>query len=91
MRKLISALEKTIEFLEVSEDSDWSAQSANDAKNILKEELKSLKEKRRFTFAGKSKIKFLFLPTGTLQEISGSNGWSDEYLQLSKIVDSYTK
>ena len=32
-------------------------------------------------------IKFLFLPTATLQEHAISNGWADEYLKLAKQFD----
>lgn len=34
------------------------------------------------------KIKFLFLPTATLQEHSIFNGWADEYLKLAEKFDS---
>jgi hypothetical protein len=33
------------------------------------------------------KIKMLFLPTGTLQEHSICNGWTDEFLNLSTEFD----
>ncbi len=89
MQDLISALEKTIGFLEKSEDSAWSNKTALEAKNILIKELKIFEEKQTFSFFGKTKIKFLFLPTGALQEISIDNGWGDEYLKISEIVDKY--
>ena len=91
MQELISALEKTIEFLKNSTDSDWAAQSVSEAKETLEKELETYKQKQKFSFLGKGKIKFLFLPTGTLQEISLDNGWSSEYLQISEIIDKYTK
>ena len=34
------------------------------------------------------KIKFMFLPTATLQEHSISNGWVDEYLKLAEKFDN---
>ena len=89
MQELISALKQTIDLLEMSEDSALSNQGASEAQAILKKELVSFTEKQKFTFFGKSKIKFLFLPTGALQEISISNNWGDEYLKISEIVDRY--
>jgi hypothetical protein len=34
-------------------------------------------------------FKFHFLPTSTFQEISLSNGWSEEYMELSLDFDKY--
>lgn len=89
MQELISALKKTIEFLETSDDSALSNQGASEAQSILKKEMDSFAEKQKFTFFGKSKIKCLFLPTGALQEISISNNWGNEYLEIAEIVDRY--
>jgi hypothetical protein len=33
-------------------------------------------------------FQLLFLPTGTLQEISIQNGWSEEYLKLATEFDT---
>jgi hypothetical protein len=33
-------------------------------------------------------VKFLFAPTNSLQEISLSNGWGNEFINLSNTVDS---
>lgn len=89
MQKLVYASELTIKLLENSEDSLRTNQSAEEAKSILEKELEIYKQKQIFSFSGKNKIKFLFLPTGTLHEISLSNGWENEYLQISKIVDGH--
>lgn len=89
MQKLIAALGEAVDLLERSENSAMSNKSALEAKNILEKELKRLRENKNFSFFGKSKIKFLFLPSGALQEISIVNGWGDEYLQISAIVDEY--
>jgi hypothetical protein len=89
MQELISALKETIDLLEGSEDSALSNQGAGEARSILEKELASFTKTQKFTFFGKSKIKFLFMPTGALQEISISNNWGDEYLRISEIVDKY--
>lgn len=89
MQKLIFALEKTVFLLKSSEDSIWSNQTAVEAKAILEKELDKLKKTGKFSFFGKSKIKLLFVPTGALQEISIDNGWGNEYLQISEVVDEF--
>ena len=33
---------------------------------------------------------FLFAPTGSLQEVSLSNGWGDEFIQLANRIDKVT-
>ena len=87
MSELIAAFERIVEHLKKSKDSALSNKTAVEAEKILESELKRLKDGRQFSFFGKSKIKFLFLPTGALQEISIVNGWGDEYLEISEIVD----
>jgi hypothetical protein len=32
----------------------------------------------------------LFLPTGPIQEVSISSGWSEDYLRLAGLVDEIT-
>jgi hypothetical protein len=91
MQKLVSVLEKTIELLEKSEDSMWTETTVSEAKEILETQLNYLKTTGNFEFSDKSKIKFLFLPTGALQEISITNGWSSEYLKFAQVIDRYTK
>ena len=34
---------------------------------------------------------FLFAPTGSLQEVSLSNGWGDEFIQLASKMDKLTE
>ena len=89
MDYLISALEKTIKLLDKSEDSAWSNYSVDEAKEILQCELENYKQNREITPSGRSQINFLFLPTSALQEISIDNGWGDEYLEISDIIDRF--
>jgi hypothetical protein len=88
-QQLIAAFERTLEFLAESQDSSLSNKTATEAGDILESELKRLRDGRSFSFFGKSKIKFLFMPTGALQEISIVNGWGDDYLEISAVVDQY--
>lgn len=32
----------------------------------------------------------LFAPTGAIQEISIDNGWGDEFLRISALIDQFT-
>ncbi len=89
MDYLISALEKTIKLLENSEDSAWANYSVDEAKEILQSELENYKQTREISSSAKSRINFLFLPTSALQEISIDNGWGDEYLEISDIIDGF--
>jgi hypothetical protein len=41
-----------------------------------------------YDFSVLDELILLFLPTSDLQELSISNGWSEEYLELSKQFDS---
>ena len=91
MQKVVFALERTIELLEKSEDSMWTETTVAEAKEILEDQLNSLKTTGSFGFLGKGRIKALFLPTGVLQEISITNDWDEEYLEVSRVIDRYTK
>ena len=35
-------------------------------------------------------LSFLFAPTGPIQETAIDNGWSEEFLRISKVVDQFT-
>ena len=89
MQELISALERTIKLLENSEDSAWANFSVDEAVKILRFELENCRETQRISFLSKDQIRFLFLPTSALQEISIDNGWGDEYLEIAAVIDKY--
>jgi hypothetical protein len=36
----------------------------------------------------RDRLRLLFAPTGSIQEIAMANGWSDAYLKLSSVVDT---
>ena len=89
MNELFLAFERTLELLNRSEDSLWSTETVDEMKSLFEKELAEFREKRKFSFWGKCKIRFLFLPTGALQETANSNGWHDEYMKISRVVDNY--
>ena len=83
--ELIEIIEKLIE--KIADDSDmvWTAYETSQQ---LKDELEVyLNQFQAGDMSSMGKIKMLFLPTGTLQEHSMSNSWSDEFLNLSKKFD----
>lgn len=59
--------------------------TTEDLKNDLTQILELLK---KYEIRAVEKIKLLSAPTGSMQEISILNHWSDEYLAIAKKVDS---
>ncbi len=62
---LISALERTIELLKESEDSDWSSLTAGEIKEILVREVQKIKNNQDFD---KLELAVLFAVTSNIQE-----------------------
>ena len=87
LEKLNSALEETISFLRNSQSSDWAGMSVGELILELESEIERIKNSKA---ADAKRIGFLFAPTGPIQEISIDNGWGDEFLRLSEIVDRCT-
>jgi hypothetical protein len=85
---LVSALERIIELLENSEDSDWSNLTAGELAKVLSKELSKIKNNQEFD---KREIAILFAPTGNIQETAIWNDWHKEYLEISEVIDGYTK
>ena len=85
--KLISALDETISFLRDSQSSNWASLSAAEMIQELESEIDSIKNSKP---PDAKRIAFLFAPTGPIQETSIDNGWGDEFLRLSEIVDPFT-
>ena len=85
---LISALERTIELLKNSEDSDWSNLTAGELVEVLDKEVSKIKNNQDFD---KFEIAVLFAPTGNIQETAMRNDWHKEYLKISTAIDRYTQ
>ena len=81
--KLRRILLEVIELLSVSQDSDWSDMDVSETLKVIHKQLIFIDNRR----VQKSKLYYLFLPTGPLQEISMQNGWSDEYLLIAERFD----
>lgn len=86
METLIVAIQRLIQLLKESEDSFWSPDSVAELIQILEEELHKAQNSQPIN---KERLSYLFLPTGSLQETSIDNGWGQEFLGLSSVVDNY--
>ncbi len=84
---LIVALEKTLSFLRQSESSNWAGLSCEEVIKQLEVEMNKAKNSQ---IVDLHKLGYLYAPTSSIQEISIDNGWGNEFLEMSKIIDSYT-
>jgi hypothetical protein len=84
MENLAKALEQTILFLRQAEDSLWSSLSVDE---IIENELSNIKNSQKIDV---KRLSFLFAPTGSIQDVSIDNGWGNEFLELSKVIDLFT-
>jgi|KBSSwiS6_1023812.scaffolds.fasta_scaffold20545_2 hypothetical protein len=72
----------------ISDNSDMVWTHYGNAKQLTDELRLYTQELQNGNMSSLEKIKLLFLPTGTLQEHSISNGWRDEYLKLAEKFDN---
>ena len=80
------ALEQTIAYLKQSEDSLYSHLTVSEIIDQLEEELEKIKNSRPID---KDLLSLLFGPTESIQDTSIDNGWGQEFLELSSVVDNY--
>jgi len=83
---LINLLYEIIELVSTRDaNMVWST---FDAKEVLILELENyIQRLKNNDFSSIEQLNGLFLPTGDLQEIAISSGWSEEYLSISKKFD----
>lgn len=86
--KFVFALERTLELIQNSK-YDGGLVCLEESIPLLEKQLADYRKNGKFGFWGKCKLRFLFLPTNELQEISIINGWGDEYLKIAETVDCY--
>lgn len=87
IERLVSALEQTIALLQNSQSSAWATMSVEE----LIQELEVLNsEIKNSSNVDKQLLGSLFAPTTSIQETAIDNGWGDEFLSLSEVVDSFT-
>lgn len=83
---LVLALERTILFLRKSESSDWASLSIEEVIRQLKVELDKAGNPQSLDI---NRLRSLYGPTGSLQEISIDNGWGKEFIEIANIIDQF--
>ena len=86
IEKLISALEKTISFLQRSGSSDWAIMSVEELIQELESGIDTIKNSGDID---EQLLGFLFAPTAAIQETAIDNGWGDDFLRISEIIDPF--
>ena len=77
-------LQEVYEYVKQSEDSIWSDMDTKEIKNkLLSADSVLSKGKSPSTFS----LKYLFAPTGPLQETAIENDWVEEYMVLAEKFD----
>ncbi len=92
MEKLASTLQQTLSYLRRSEDSIYSHLTVAEIIQQLEEEEEEEEELAKIKNSkpiNKSRLSLLFGPTASIQETSIDNGWGQEFLEPSSIVDNY--
>ena len=84
--KLVLALERTLSFLRESESSDWASLSVEEVVRQLADELGKARNSQLLDL---KKLRYLYAPTGSLQEISIYNGWGKEFIEISNTIDHF--
>jgi hypothetical protein len=87
IEKLILALEETIALLRRSRPSDWANMSLGEMISDLESVISNIRNSQPLDA---ELLTLLFLPTGVIQETSIDNGWGDDFLRISGIVDQFT-
>ena len=82
--KVISILEETTALLRISLSSDNASMSVEELMDALGAELVRAREQQSID---SDRLKMLFAPTGPIQEISNENGWENDFLRISQIMD----
>lgn len=83
---LILALERTLLLLRRSESSDWARLSVEKVERILEAELGKARSSQPLD---QDTLRYLYAPTGSLQEISIENGWGKEFVEIANLIDQF--
>jgi|SRR5215211_4462235 len=86
-KDLIAALLETISYLHKSKSSVWAGISVDEIVQGLESEIAKAQNSRSMDT---NLLRVLFAPTGAIQETYIDNGWGDEFLRISQIVDQFT-
>ena len=83
--ELIEVIKRVKE--KITDDSDMVWTRYDNAEELRNELETYSEELRKGNTSCLNKLYLLFLPTASLQEHSISNNWTDDYLELSRIID----
>ncbi len=90
IKEIIKVLEKVREII-VNYEMDLSYSTYESEKQLISDLEVYITELKTNDLSCKKEISVLFAPTGDLQEIAIDSGWSDEYIELAKIIDRCIK
>ena len=85
LEKITRTLSRIIELLKQSEGSPWVSITPQDIIEQLSQTLEVINESN--IERELEKIRLLFAPTGSLQDISIDNGWGEEFIKLASVFD----
>jgi hypothetical protein len=83
---VIAALRRTLELVESSRTSAYAHDSVEDVARLLRSAVQALESGAPLD---RSSLAVLFAPTGAIQDTSIDNGWGEEFLALSEVVDGF--
>lgn len=84
--KVVSILEETTALLQTSLSSDKTSMSVEDLMDALEAEIVRAREQQS---VDTDRLKMLFAPGGPIQEVSIDNGWGDDFVRISQIMDGF--
>lgn len=84
-QEIVKILEKIKSYINDETDTIWAG--FNNTEDLLIELNKDIELLKLCDYETLVKVNIDFLPTCTYQELSLSNGWSDEYLIMSEKFD----
>ena len=80
----LDALRRLLAHVRSSGASDWATEDPIDIAAQIEGLIGALE---RGHGLDRAKIRWLLLPTGSLQEIAIGNGWGDEFVELASVLD----
>jgi hypothetical protein len=85
-QKIIEILTTILNKVNAETDVAWT--QFNTPQELVDELTNDIRKLRACDYETLENVYLMFLPTGSLQELSISNGWEDEYLKLADQFDT---
>jgi hypothetical protein len=83
---ILQALQRTLELVQGSRSSLWATDDTEEIARHLRSAIDALAAGADVDV---STLRRLYAPTGSIQDTSLDNGWGEEYLVLSQVVDTF--